>query len=178
MKSPALLLFLLCAWSYPAQSASTNFHLRIERSTNGFDLIVNGAAQTGAFLVYQAHDPQSLSNSVVIAMHTNTALATGMRFTVPMTGPPPSQAFFAAAHWPGMVFVPSGSFPMGDVSGDSTVSWPFPVHSVEISSFCMGETEVTKALWDEVRTWAVTNGYDIAEAPGKAADHPAHSMRR
>jgi hypothetical protein len=34
----------------------------------------------------------------------------------------------------------------------------------------MGKYEVTKALWDEVRTWGVANGYtDLGVGGGKAA---------
>ncbi len=51
-----------------------------------------------------------------------------------------------------------------------------PVHSVNVSAFYMDKTEVTKALWDEVATWAASNGYDInaAGASGKASNHPVY----
>jgi hypothetical protein len=38
----------------------------------------------------------------------------------------------------------------------------------------MDRHEVTKALWDEVRTWALDN-FDNAGS-GKAADHPVHTV--
>gem|GEM_PF-1314614 len=41
------------------------------------------------------------------------------------------------------------------------------------SAFYMDATEVTKAQWDGVYNWAVTNGYGFDNAgTGKAADHP------
>jgi formylglycine-generating enzyme required for sulfatase activity len=41
----------------------------------------------------------------------------------------------------------------------------------------MGQYEVTKAEWDEVRTWGLSNGYtDLPSGGGKAADHPVHSI--
>jgi hypothetical protein len=42
----------------------------------------------------------------------------------------------------------------------------------------MAKNEVTKALWDEVRTWAKVNGYtDMAVRSGQAAaDHPVQSV--
>jgi formylglycine-generating enzyme required for sulfatase activity len=51
--------------------------------------------------------------------------------------------------------VPGGTFPTGinDDDGDQTVS-----------SFWMGETEVTYELWNEVYTWAISNGYNFANA--------------
>ncbi len=76
----------------------------------------------------------------------------------------------------GMAFIPGGTFQMGDSfeEGDSD---ELPVHSVHISGFYMDKHEVTKALWDEVHRWAVTNGYRFENAgSGKAANHPAHTV--
>lgn len=67
--------------------------------------------------------------------------------------------------------IPVGSFTMGRTSGDTDFNAP-PV-TVTVSAFYMGKNEVTKALWDEVRTWAVANGYtDLATGAGKATNHP------
>ncbi|MCK4565380.1 MAG: SUMF1/EgtB/PvdO family nonheme iron enzyme, partial [Verrucomicrobia bacterium] len=41
----------------------------------------------------------------------------------------------------------------------------------------MDKYEVTKALWDEVHSWAVTNGYSFDHVgSGKAANHPVHTV--
>jgi formylglycine-generating enzyme required for sulfatase activity len=41
----------------------------------------------------------------------------------------------------------------------------------------MGKYEVTKAEWDEVRNWALSNGYtDLALGSGKASNHPVQSI--
>jgi formylglycine-generating enzyme required for sulfatase activity len=41
----------------------------------------------------------------------------------------------------------------------------------------MDQFEVTKALWDEVRTWASTHGYDLGGfGSGKATNHPVRSV--
>jgi formylglycine-generating enzyme required for sulfatase activity len=46
-----------------------------------------------------------------------------------------------------------------------------------LDAFYMGKYEVTKAEWDEVRTWGLSNGYtDLAAGSGKASDHPVHSI--
>jgi formylglycine-generating enzyme required for sulfatase activity len=75
----------------------------------------------------------------------------------------------------GLSLIPAGSFTMGRTSGDTDTNAP-PV-TVNVSRFYMGRYEVTKALWDEVRTWAVANGYtDLATGAGKAADHPVHTV--
>ena len=75
----------------------------------------------------------------------------------------------------GMVLIPAGEFTMGDsLDGDS---YALPLHTVQVSAFYMDKSEVTKALWDGVHQWAITNGYSFEYgALGKAANHPAHSM--
>ena len=70
--------------------------------------------------------------------------------------------------------IPGGSFQMGDaLDGLSNA----PVVTVAVSAFYMGQYEVTKAEWDEVRTWGLSNGYtDLPSGGGKAANHPVHSI--
>jgi sulfatase modifying factor 1 len=72
-----------------------------------------------------------------------------------------------------MVLIPGGSFNMGDAYGEGD-SDELPVHSVNVSAFYMGRYEVTKALWDEVASWASSHGYDISAAngSGKTNNHP------
>ena len=47
----------------------------------------------------------------------------------------------------GMVYIPGGTFRMGDLSGDERAS-ELPVHSVTVPSFWMGKREVTFSQWD------------------------------
>jgi len=67
----------------------------------------------------------------------------------------------------GMVLVPAGTFRMGDASAGEVgegLADERPVHTVRTSAFYVDERETTKTLWDEVRAWALTNGYpDLAE---------------
>lgn len=85
-------------------------------------------------------------------------------------GPPPVIEGFA--------LIPAGNFTMGRTSGDTDTNAP-PV-IVNVSEFYMATHEVTKALWDEVRTWAMNRPVDpytdIATGGGKAANHPVHSV--
>jgi len=76
-----------------------------------------------------------------------------------------------------MVSIPAGSFQMGDSFGDG-YSDELPVHTVAVSAFTMDRYEITKALWDEVASWAAAHGYDIgpADGEGKAADHPVYNV--
>jgi len=76
---------------------------------------------------------------------------------------------------PGFSFIPSGNFVMGRTSGDTEVEAP-PV-TVSLSSFYLAQTETTKAQWDEVRTWAISNGYiDLPTGAGKASTHPVQMV--
>ncbi len=53
----------------------------------------------------------------------------------------------------------------------------FGAYSLTVSSFYMDETEVSKALWDAVYTWAVANGYSFENSGlGKAPSHPVHTV--
>jgi sulfatase modifying factor 1 len=75
----------------------------------------------------------------------------------------------------GMALIPAGPFVMGDtLDGDTNA---LPLHTVHASAFYMDRTEVTKALWDEVRVWALTNGYSFDNVgSGKATNHPVHTV--
>lgn len=75
---------------------------------------------------------------------------------------------------PGMVPIPAGTFHMGD--HHDGMYWALPMHDVTLSAFFMDQYKVTKGLWDTVRTWSVSNGYDLIVAPGNAPDHPVHSV--
>lgn len=52
-----------------------------------------------------------------------------------------------------------------------------PLHTVNVSAFYMDKYEVTKALWDEVKNWALAHGYSF-DFPGlgKAQNHPVRSV--
>ena len=74
----------------------------------------------------------------------------------------------------GFALIPGGSFQMGDALDGLSDA---PVVTVAVSAFYMGQYEVTKAEWDEVRTWGLENGYtNLSTGGGKAADHPVHSI--
>ncbi|MCX6874440.1 MAG: SUMF1/EgtB/PvdO family nonheme iron enzyme [Verrucomicrobia bacterium] len=86
----------------------------------------------------------------------------------------------AAAPTPaGFEQIPAGSFSMGNAlaaSGDGA-SIELPVHQVQVSAFYLAKHEVSKALWDDVRTWGLTHSYtDLSTGGGKAATHPVHSI--
>ena len=94
---------------------------------------------------------------------------------VPATNPVTTHRLYDPHTPTNMAFIPSGSFQMGDnLDGDTTAK---PTHTVSVSEFYMDRTEVTKALWDEVRLRANTNGYDLGSVgSGKAPSHPVQTV--
>jgi formylglycine-generating enzyme required for sulfatase activity len=83
---------------------------------------------------------------------------------------PPVQQDFA--------LIPGGSFQMGDAFDEG--GWIYterPIHTVSVSAFFLQVRETTKAEWDLVRKWALTNGYTFdSSGSGKAADHPVFDV--
>ena len=52
-----------------------------------------------------------------------------------------------------------------------------PVHAVYVSSFFMDKYEVSRELWLDVYSWAITNGYSFNNVGTfKAATHPVHTI--
>jgi sulfatase modifying factor 1 len=100
---------------------------------------------------------------------------------VPVTNAITAHRLFDPNPPTGMVFIPAGSFKMGDILQDMVVDdTPLnerPVHDVFVSAFHMDRYEVTKALWDEVRKWGISHGYNFTSA-GSAnnTNHPVHTV--
>jgi formylglycine-generating enzyme required for sulfatase activity len=62
------------------------------------------------------------------------------------------------------------------VAADTDLTDATPV-TATVSAYYMDKYEVTKALWDEVKAWAATNGYAFDHAgSGKAANHPVQTV--
>jgi len=71
--------------------------------------------------------------------------------------------------------IPDGMvrIPVGTNSGTDD----FGAYSLTVDSFCMDETEVTKAQWDEVYDWAINHGYSFDNSGlGKASNHPVQTV--
>jgi len=69
----------------------------------------------------------------------------------------------------GMVRIPGGT--------NSGTDPDYGAYSLTVETFSMDATEVTKAKWDEVYTWAIAHGYSFDHAgSGKAANHPVHTV--
>jgi formylglycine-generating enzyme required for sulfatase activity len=76
----------------------------------------------------------------------------------------------------GMELIPAGTFQMGDTFSEGEV-YETPVHTVYISAFYMDKYEVSKGLWDRVKSWSAGQGYSYDnEGSGKATNHPVQSI--
>ena len=76
-----------------------------------------------------------------------------------------------------MVYIPAGSFQMGDTfltDGDRNA---LPVHSVQISAFFMDKFEVSREKWLDVYSWAIGHDYSFGNGGSfKAVTHPVHTI--
>jgi len=96
---------------------------------------------------------------------------------VPVTNTVTTVRVFSVKPPPGMVFIPAGSFTMGD-NLDGTEE-ALPLHTNFVSAFYMDRYETTKAQWDEVYRWATNHGYSfvLTGTPGaKGTNHPVHTV--
>ena len=55
--------------------------------------------------------------------------------------------------WPGMVYVEGGTFTMGLVKDDVMHDWNNTPRRMQVSSFFLGETEITNYEYREYTTW-------------------------
>jgi formylglycine-generating enzyme len=88
----------------------------------------------------------------------------------------------------GMVLIPAGSNSGTNPLGAAESYYPgwYPqTYSLTVSAFYMDRHPVTKAQWDEVRSWGLANGYtDLAVGSwsggvnySKGSSHPVHFVR-
>ena len=75
---------------------------------------------------------------------------------------------------PGMGYIPAGAFQMGDSFNEGGAA-ELPVHPVQVAAFFMDQHEVSRELWDDVRSWGGTHGYVIGNANSAGPGHPIYS---
>ena len=77
----------------------------------------------------------------------------------------------------GFSLIPAGAFTMGNNIAKDTDITDAPIREVTLDAYYIGKYEVTKAEWDEVRTWGLSNGYtDLSAGSGNASNHPVQSI--
>lgn len=110
-----------------------------------------------------------------VAMDTvPPAAANVVTATVSMAG---AKAFYRVAAYTnvapaapqGMVQIPAGT--------NNGIDPDDGAYSLTVEAFHMDATKVTKAQWDEVYTWAITNDYGFDNVgSGKATNHPVQTV--
>ena len=160
---------LLVAGPARAQPDRQFYRLVGPTNTQFLDFGPNGMAvwsnaATGTYgIVQHAASVQAESNWIELLQ----CPATGTVFSLRLFDPDPPA---------GMVFIPAGRFQMGD-SFDEGSSDERPVHDVVIGAFYVDKYEVTLALWEAVRQWAATNGYEFeAAGSGLGSNYPVHDV--
>jgi formylglycine-generating enzyme len=137
-------------------------------------LTVTGA--TGAVCQIQyVNDLAATSNWLCL---TNLAVTTSPCWVADASSLGATQRFYRAMTvCPNLALVPGGPYSMGDAFADLGAD-ELPLHPATVSAFYMERTEVSKALWNIVYSWATNNGYNFSVNAGyaKAATHPATAM--
>jgi formylglycine-generating enzyme required for sulfatase activity len=52
----------------------------------------------------------------------------------------------------------------------------YPVHTVTVSAFAMDKWEVSIELWESVRAWGNTHGYDLVAGGSFGVKHPVYNV--
>jgi len=60
--------------------------------------------------------------------------------------------------------------------GDDRLGGVAPVHTVTVSAFAMDKWEVSIELWESVRAWGNTHGYDLIAGGVYGTKHPVQSV--
>ncbi len=108
---------------------------------------------------YQANDGSGDSAAATVTI------------TVINTTPPPSDEF---APIPGGT--KTGTNPLAPREYYSDGYYP-ATYSLTVSDYYIGKYEVTKAVWDAVRAWGLSNGYtDLPEGVSKGPNHPVYAI--
>ncbi len=142
--------------------------------------VVGGIPQltfTGATgTVCQIRYVNELASSNYWLCLTNLVM-TDSPYQVVDSGAASSRFYRTVAVSPNMALVPGGSFQMGD-SFTNLGADELPVHQATVSGFYMDRTEISKALWDIVYSWATNRGYGFSTTVGlgKALTHPVQTV--
>lgn len=149
LKSFAASIAISAAFTLPtfADQRDDTLKLTIATGPSGIELIVNGIAPSGAFLVYQSSTPEGLANHPSVVIQTNTLLTNGIRFSLSTALTPSNHAFFIAVHYTNMAYIASGTFTMGSPESEpARVPSEGPQTQVTLSrGFLIGKHEVTQS---------------------------------
>ena len=151
-----------------AQTAASS--LTLSGSSSNTTLVPNASivfGGSGASRTVTVTPAAGQSGSATITVTVSDgSLTASDTFVLTVVNPPAAPAGFS--------LIPAGAFTMGEAL-ESFID--APTHTVNVSAFYMAQNLVTKAQWDTVQTWAISNGYDdLAAGAGKASNHPVQKI--
>ena len=128
----------------------------VSSDNNWCSVSPTSGSNDGSVTVSVDENTSTSSRTATITVESATItrrLAVTQNGATPVT-PPSSQdrSFTVGGVTFKMIAVEGGTFTMGGTSeqGDDAYDWEKPTHSVTLSSYRIGETEVTQALWQAV----------------------------
>ena len=171
-----LTLPLCLVFSSPAPAQTRAFY-RVVSGTNSAITAWGGAgalawtnaAAGGSFSLEWAFNLGDFSSGSAEAVEVGTVTSVTMAVAAPL---PTTARPSPGTHR----MIPAGVFLMGNSDTNLNRPTESPVHEVAVSAFYMDKYEVRKELWDEVRSWAGTNGYSDLPAPSGDGNHPARTL--
>jgi formylglycine-generating enzyme required for sulfatase activity len=154
--------------------------------------VITNLTMVGATPRFGVHSDLGITNQIQCCTNlsqtnwvtlTNLLVAQSPYWFEHLAAPAASQRFYRvvalASDSPrNMALIPASSFTMGNCMNTND-GYPeeLPLHTVYVSAFYVDRYLVTKALWDEVYQWAITNGYTFDYAgTGKATNHPVQTI--
>ncbi len=125
--------------TWNAVTGAVSYHLQVSASNTFAAMIVDDSTITGTTRQLIGLTNNTLYYCRVSATNNagTSSYSSTRKFTTMSATPVPA----------GMVLVKSGTFTMGNISGDSDEQ---PTHSVTLSSFYISKTEVTQGQWKAV----------------------------
>lgn len=168
MKIPLSVVLLVLCLSFAPNGAQSASRLSIQMTNGLCQISLTGA--TGAVCQIQYVNDLTGTNWSCLS----SLAVTNSPCAIFDTNSAPGRFYRALVAPASLALAPAGTFAMGDTFGDLAPD-ELPVHTVSVSAFYIERTEVTKALWDIVRSWATNNGYNFSANAGfsKAITYPA-----
>ena len=154
-----------------AQTAASSLTLSISSSNTSLvpsaNIVLGGSGANRTVTVTPASGQNGTATITVTV--SDGSLSASDTFVLTVNSAAPS----------GFALIPPGSFTMGNSVAEDTDITDAPTRVVTLDAYYMGKYEVTKAEWDNVRTWGLSNGYtDLATGADsdRAINLPVHTI--
>ncbi len=165
-------------------------------------LVITNVTMVGATVRFGVQSALGITNQIQCCTNlsqtswvvlTNLLVEQSPYYFVDVTVPPVPMRFYRVLELgrnspvpSGMDLIPASSFLMGATTNmgheyytsvGNCSGGEVPQHMVYVSAFYMDRYEVTKALWDDVYSWAITHNYSFDNPGlGEAITYPVQSV--